>query len=245
MTTALPLQDGKTVPASSGQARLWFLNQLDPGRSDYNVAIGWRIEGDLDVAGLRGALQHVIDRHEILRTTFDSIDGEPRQRIAPRRDVAFAVTDLSAVVASERDAELERCLSREMQVPFDLAVGPLNRARLIRLGERDHVLAIVRHHAVCGGDSGRITAHELGAAYDALRAGRAPDLPRVAIQYSDFVTWQRERLTPERLETLTAYWRQRLAGAPASLTLPADWVRPAHRNDGSILSVFSSSGGAT
>ena len=228
--TAFSTQDGKSAPASPGQARLWFLDQLEPGRSDYNVGIGWRIAGELDVASLRGALQHVMDRHEILRTTFDSVDGQPRQRIAPHRDAAFAITDLSAVPAGEREIELERCVAREIRVPFDLALGPLSRARLIRLGERDHALAIIRHHAVCGGDSAKIAAREMGAAYDALHAGRAPDLPPVAVQYSDFVAWQREHLTPERLEALTAYWRQRLSGAPAALALPADWVRPALRH---------------
>src|SRR5882724_11735796 len=103
--STLSLQDAKTAPASSGQARLWFLDQLEPGRSDYNVAIGWRIEGALDVAALRGALQHVADRHEILRTTFYAIDGQPWQRIAARRDVALTVTDLSGVAASAREAE--------------------------------------------------------------------------------------------------------------------------------------------
>jgi hypothetical protein len=197
-----------------------------PQRSDYNVAIGWRIAGELDTAALRGAMQYVADRHEILRTTFYAVDGQPWQRIVPRRDVSFAVTDLSAEPASAREAELARCLAEEIRRPFDLAMGPLNRGRLIRLAERDHVLALTRHHAVCGGDSGKITAREMGAAYDALHAGRAPDLPPVAIQYSDYVTWQREHLTPERLEALTAYWRTRLAGAPAALTLPADWMRP-------------------
>ena len=238
--TALSVQDGKTAPASSGQARLWFLDQLEPGRSDYNVGIGWRIAGELDVAALRGALQHVMDRHEILRTTFDSVDGQPRQRIAPHRDVAFAITDLSAVPPASARSSSSDVLAREIRVPFDLAVGPLSRARLIRLGERDHALAIIRHHAVCGGDSGRIAAREMGAAYDALHAGRAPDLPPVAVQYSDFVAWQREHLTPERLEALTAYWRQRLSGAPAALTLPSDWVRPALRHTDGAWTSFRS-----
>ena len=229
--------DFKTVPASSGQARLWFLDQLEPGRSDYNVAIGWRLAGELDVAALRDALQHLVDRHEILRTTFDAIDGEPRQRIATHREVAFAITDLSSFASSRREAELTRCLAAEIRTPFDLAMGPLSRARLIRRGETDHVLALVRHHMVCGGDSGKITAREVGAAYDALRAGKAPDLPPVPIQYADYVAWQRAHLTPERLEALTAYWRKRLSGAPAALAFPSDRPRPAVRHtDGACAS---------
>jgi amino acid adenylation domain-containing protein len=234
---ALSASEFKTVPASFGQARLWFLDQLDPGRSDYNVAIGWHIIGEPDIAALRGALQYVVDRHEVLRTTFHAIDGEPWQRIVPRRELAFATTDLSNIPASEREAELARCLATEIRTPFDLAKGPLSRARLIRIAERDHVLALIRHHAACGGDSGKITAREAGAAYGALRTGRAPDLPPVAMQYADYVAWQRAHLTPERLEALTAYWRRRLSGAPAALTLPVDRPRPAvRRTDGGCVS---------
>ncbi|HET7032880.1 MAG TPA: condensation domain-containing protein, partial [Casimicrobiaceae bacterium] len=235
--SAFSSSEFKTVPASFGQARLWFLDQLDPGRSDYNVGIGWRIAGEPDVAALRGALQYVVDRHEVLRTTFHAIDGEPWQRIIPRREVAFATTDLSNVPASERETELARCVVKEIRTPFDLAKGPLSRARLIRIAEGDHVLALVRHHATCGGDSGKITAREAGAAYDALRAGRAPDLPPVVMQYADYVEWQRAHLTPERLEALTAYWRKRLSGAPAALMLPLDRPRPAvRRTDGGCVS---------
>src|SRR5215471_12740859 len=103
-------QEFKTVPASSGQARLWFLDQLEPGRSDYNVAIGWRITGALDAAALRGAVQCVVDRHEALRTTFHAVDGEPWQRIASHREVEFATIDLSNVAESAREAELVRGL---------------------------------------------------------------------------------------------------------------------------------------
>jgi amino acid adenylation domain-containing protein len=236
-STAFATQEFKTVPASAGQARLWFLDQLEPGRSDYNVAIGWRIAGELDVAALRGALQHVVDRHEILRTTFDAIDGEPRQRIALRREVAFAMTDLSGVPAAEREVELPRCLAGEVRAPFDLANGPLSRVRLVRLGAREHVLAVVRHQMVCGGDSGKIIAREASATYDALHAHRAPDLPAVPMQFADYVAWQRAHLTKERLEVLTDYWRKRLSGAPAALTLAVDRPRPAARHlDGACAS---------
>ncbi|HET7097947.1 MAG TPA: condensation domain-containing protein, partial [Casimicrobiaceae bacterium] len=227
----------KSVPTSSGQARLWFLDQLEPGRSDYNVAIGWRITGALDAAALRGAVQCVVDRHEALRTTFHAVDGEPWQRIVPHREVEFATIDLSNVAASAREAELARCLAEEIRTPFDLAKGPLSRARLIRLAPEEHVFAIIRHHVSCGGDSGKITAREMGAAYEALRAGTAPDLPPVAMQYADYVAWQRAHLTPERLEALAAYWRNRLSGAPAALALPIDKPRPVVRHtDGACVS---------
>ncbi len=227
-STSLP--DAKVAPASSGQARLWYLDQLEPGRSDYNVAIGWRLAGALDVAALRGAFQHLVDRHEIMRTTFVAIDGQPWQRIVPRRDVDFALTDLSGVAAPSRETELRRCLGEEIRHPFDLVAGPLSRTRLIRLDPHDHALVLVRHHTICGGESGRITARELGAAYDALKAGRAPDLPPVPGQHADYAEWQRENLTRERVDALEAYWRQRLAGAPAALTLPTDRPRPAVRH---------------
>ena len=224
------LPDAKVTPASSGQARLWFLDQLEPGRSDYNVAIGWRISGALDLEALRGALQVVVDRHEILRTTFVAIDGEPWQRIGSRRDVEFAVTDLSGVAAPEREAELTRRLGEEIRRPFDLSIGPLSRTRVIRIAEHDHAVVIARHHAVCGGDSGRITANEVSAGYDALAAGRSPGLPPLVVQHADYVAWQREHFTPERAQLLVAYWRQRLAGAPPALTLPTDRPRPAVRH---------------
>ena len=240
MTVASPSspEQARLVRASFGQARLWFLDQLEPGRSDYNVSIGWRIRGALDVAVLRSALQCVVDRHEILRTTFVDVEGEAWQRIHPRLDLEIPMTDLGGVAAPLREAEMKRCLNEEMRRAFDLARGPLMRAHIIRLDDGDHAFFIVEHHAVCGGESGRITAAEMGAAYGALRAGASPRLPPPASQHADYTEWQREQLTPERLAALVSYWRERLAGAPAALALPTDRRRPAVRGSAGACSTF-------
>jgi non-ribosomal peptide synthetase component F len=241
MITDSPLSttpEAKLVPASFAQARLWFLNRLDPERSDYNVTVGWRIEGTLDVALLRDAMQIVVDRHEILRTTFVDVDGAPWQRISASFRLEVSVCDLRSVPAPMRERELERCLAEEVSRPFDLALGPLTRMTVYRIDEDASALILAKHHTICGGDSGKITTYELALAYNALAAGEEPRLPAVETQHADYTAWQHEQLTPEREAALVAYWRDRLAGAPPSLALPTDFHRPRVRSSAGSWATF-------
>jgi amino acid adenylation domain-containing protein len=213
------------VPASFAQQRLWFLDQLEPGSSAYNIPIAVRLIGALDGTALERALNEVVRRHEALRTTFASAAGVPRQVIAPSLIVPMPVTDLGGLPAERREDEALRRLREEAERPFDLARGPLVRAGLLRLGERAHVVLVTMHHIVSDGWSIGVLVREVAALYEAFQHGEPSPLPEPALQYADYAAWQREWLQGEVLRSQLDYWTGQLAGVPA-LELPADRPRP-------------------
>ncbi|HEX5706031.1 MAG TPA: amino acid adenylation domain-containing protein [Pyrinomonadaceae bacterium] len=216
-----------SFPLSFAQERLWFLDQLEPGNSAYNVPAALRLRGSLDVEALRRTLDEVVSRHEILRTTFAVVDGKPVQVVAPQAAPRLSVADLGHLPEAEREAESRRLASVEAQEPFDLARGPLLRTSLLRLGEDDHVLLFTLHHIVSDGWSMSILVSEVAQLYDAFARGAASPLRELPIQYADFAVWQRGHLKGAVLEEQLAYWRAQLAGAPPVLELPTDRPRPA------------------
>ncbi len=215
------------LPLSFAQHRLWFLDQLSPGSAVYNIPYPLSVEGELDQAILEECLQEVMRRHEALRTTFPSADGEPYQAIAPAGSLSLPVVDLAGLAAPARDRETAALLERESARPFDLAAGPLFRAALLALAPQRHVLLLAMHHIVADGWSLEVLLRELAALYDAFAAGRPSPLPELPVQYADFAVWQRRWLSGEALARQLAYWRRQLADAPAGLDLPADFPRPA------------------
>ena len=219
------VRDG-ALALSFAQERLWFLDRLDPGSSAYNLAWALRLEGDLRVDLLDGAFRDLVARHEILRTTFVSADGPPAQIVAREGDVGVEVRDLSSVEVGARD-EAVRCTAREeASRSFDLAAGPLLRAIVLRLAERESVLLFSMHHVVSDGWSERVLVKELSELYAARLERRAPRLAPLPIQYADYAAWQRRWLEGGELDRQLAFWRDRLAGAPAALELPTDRPRP-------------------
>jgi amino acid adenylation domain-containing protein len=214
-------RDGGPVPASFAQQRLWFLDQLDPGSPAYNVPTAVRLTGTLDVEALRRAFQELVRRHEVLRTTFASAGGLPVQVIAPEAEVELPVEDLSGV----SEEEVLRRMRAEAWRPFDLARGPLFRARLFRLGPEDHLVTAVTHHTVSDGWSIGVVIVETSRLYEAFAGGAASPLPALPVQYADYAVWQRGWLRGEVLDAQLAYWREALAGVPA-LELPSDRPRP-------------------
>ncbi|HEU4655925.1 MAG TPA: amino acid adenylation domain-containing protein, partial [Capillimicrobium sp.] len=213
-------------PASYAQRRLWFIDQLEPGRPAYNVPLNFRLTGELDIPALAASLSHLVERHEALRTVFDAPDGEPVQVVLPPAAVPLPVADLRPLPAAEREAEAERLTNEEGTRPFDLAAGPVLRARLLRLADDEHILLLTIHHIAVDGWSLGVLQRELGAAYAALAAGREPELPELPIQYADFASWQREHLEGGALDEQLAYWTERLRGPLPTLDLPTD--RPRH-----------------
>ncbi|HET6230447.1 MAG TPA: amino acid adenylation domain-containing protein, partial [Longimicrobiaceae bacterium] len=209
------------------QERLWFLDQMEPGGAAYNMPAALRLSGALDVRALDAALGEIVARHESLRTTFAAVDGRPVQVVAPAQPFTLPVEDVPASDEAAREAEVHRRASEEATRPFDLAAGPLFRASLLRLGEREHVLLLAMHHVVSDGWSMGVFVRELTALYEAFGAGRPSPLPPLAVQYPDFAAWQREHLSGAALDEQLAYWRGALAGAPALLELPTDRPRPA------------------
>jgi amino acid adenylation domain-containing protein len=216
----------KTAPASFSQERLWFLDRLQPVSALYNIPAAIRIPGPLSTAVLARCLQEIVRRHETLRTTFESVEGRPVQRISERFDVTAPVVDLQDFPAPEREAEAQRQAAVEARRPFDLQHGPLFRVSILRLGPADHVVLLTLHHIISDGWSLGVLLWELSTLYQAYTSGLASPLPDLEIQYSDFAQWQRENLQGAVLESHRRWWRKALEGAPEALELPADRRRP-------------------
>ena len=218
---------GEPLPLSFAQERLWFLDQIDPGSPLYNVPSGRRLHGPLDAAALERALREVVRRHEVLRTTFAVIDGSPVQVIHDEVDLRLPVEDLSALPETEREARVAEEAAAEARRPFDLARGPVLRARLLQLGPEEHVLFVVLHHIVSDAWTQGVLLDEVGKLYAAFLAGEPSPLPPLPVQYADYAVWQRRWLSGEVLERQVAWWKAHLSGAPAALELPTDRPRPA------------------
>ena len=211
---------------SHGQDALWFLDQLMPGLPLYNVPVDLHLSGVLDVDALRTALAGLEKRHEVLRTVYTEVDGEPRIVLRPVDERELEVVDLSHLPdPGQRLADATRLLREAAAAPMDLATGPLYRKLLVRLAADDHILLLVAHHSVYDGWTPAILDRDLWELYTAAVQGRAPDLPALPIGYLDFAAWQRERLAGGRREELLRYWRTRLAGL-RPLELPYARPRP-------------------
>jgi amino acid adenylation domain-containing protein len=215
------------LPLSFGQQRLWFLDQLEPGNSAYNIPAAVRLSGALDVAAFGRAVTEMVRRHEVLRTTFPEAGGEPRQEIAPPpAALPLPRIDLSGLPAARRDPAARELALQAARQPFDLGRDTLVRVLLLRLAAEVHVALVNLHHIAADGWSVSIVIREIAGAYAAFAAGRAPELPELPIQYADFAVWQRGFLAGPELERQLAFWRQTLAGAPPVLELPSDRPRP-------------------
>ena len=215
----------RDFPLSFAQQRLWFLDQLDPGGSDYSVAASRRFVGPLDRSALTHALTELVRRHESLRTTFPSRAGEPIQHIADPKPVVLQIIPLESLPRDKRAAALSQVIHEQSQQPFDLARGPLFRPVLIALGPEEHELLVMVHLIVADAWSLGIIARELAELYEANQAGRPASLPELPVQYADFTLWQRLAVSGELLESQLRYWREQLSGWPTQLELPADYPR--------------------
>jgi amino acid adenylation domain-containing protein len=219
---------GQLFLPSFGQQRLWFVGQLEPNSAAYNISDAVRLLGPLDMPALERSLNEVLRRHEVLRTAFTKIDGQPRQVIAPSLHLKLPLTDLRGLPPSGRMAEAARLAAESAMRPFDLSAAPLMRAVLYRVGDEEHVVLLTMHHVVSDVWSLSLLIREVAAHYAAAAAGRpAAALPELPIQYADYAAWQRGRLRGEVLESQLGYWRRQLDGADATLELPTDRPRSA------------------
>ena len=219
----VPADREQTLPLSWSQQRLWFLDQLEPNSSAYNISWTVRLKGELIVDALQAAFDHLVARHETLRTTFPDKNGEPWQRVAKSLPVTIGQEDLTGV----SDEQLRVRLGKLAAGSFDLAAGPLVRVMLVRLAAEEHILLVVIHHIVADGASMRVLFRELAALYDAEINATQAELPPLAVQYADFAVWQRQWLDSEELQRQTDYWLEQLHGLPPLLELPADRPRSA------------------
>ena len=222
---------GERLPLSFAQQRLWFLSQLEPQSSAYNLPVALKLRGDLCPAVLEAALGEVVRRHQALRTVFPAPGGQAHQVVIDAGFWYLPTVDLAALPAERVAVVARRWLRREIRRPFDLATGPLLRGLLVRGGEDEHAFVLNMHHILVDGWSIGLLGQETAALYRALveDLAAASPLPELPVQYGDFVSWQRSWLVGEELERQLSFWRRQLDGAPAALDLPTDRPRPAEQ----------------
>src|SRR5262249_52599837 len=224
-----PSERGERIPLSYAQQRLWFLAQLEGVGAAYHMPFGMRLRGELNHAALKQALDRIVERHQALRTTFVTEDGEPFQRIKGVEESCFYLVEHDLRGRSEepeRKNELDQIIVEEARAPFDLEVGPVVRGRLIRESEDGHVLLITKHHIVSDAWSMDVFIEELNTLYAAFVRRQADPLPALEVQYADYAVWQRRWMEGEILRQQGDYWKRTLTGAPVLLELPADRARP-------------------
>ena len=218
--------DPGCAPLSYAQRQMWVIDRMTPGNAACNLPYGYRLHGPLNHDVLEASFNAVIERHEVLRTTFDVDNSEPIQRIHPQLRIAIRVADLRHVPAGEREARLQALASEESVRPFDLCSLPLIRASLFTLADAEHVLIINLHHIIADGMSAGLLMREVGALYSGLGLGSNGRLPDLPVQYGDFALWQQERPANEVAPAAQiAFWTRRLGGTFPRLDLPIDHPR--------------------
>ena len=222
--TIRPRGDDAPAPLSPAQQRIWFLQQMEPEGTVFNIAQTLRLRGVVDTDALDRAFVEIVRRHHVLRSVFELREGEPVQVVGPAPATLLRVED--AIDPNPAD-EARRRMAHEAARRFDLRTGPMIHATLVRLAADDHLLLVTLHHIVTDGWSLGILYREVGALYAAFTRGEPSPLPPLAIQYADFAAWQRAHLAGPVLERQLDYWRGALAGAPALLEMPLDRPRPA------------------
>ncbi|MGB9234323.1 MAG: condensation domain-containing protein [Terriglobales bacterium] len=227
-TTASSPEQGEVfvLPASLGQERFWALDRLNPGNPTWSVPVRFRLQGALDPALLSRAFNQILQRHEVLRTTFTVSDGKPAQVIKPALEIQVPVVDLRQIPKPERDAELDKLSFKEARWRFDLASGPLFRVTLLRVEDNEHVMLVTPHHSVIDYLSIGLISNELGLIYEASTRGVEPVLPELSIQYGDYAVWQREQAETPAVQKELAYWKEQLKDLPL-LDVPTDHPRQA------------------
>ena len=234
-TPAQPEAESRFVlPVSAAQRRLWVQEQLIPGTGAYNIAAQLHFSGPLDGRALECSLRGIVARHEVLRTTFGTIEGQPVQIISTAADFRLTTVDLRELDDASRDHAVRRITSVNAEKPFDLALWPLVRAQLLRLASAEHMFLVAMHHIVGDGWSVEIFFRELAALYTEELGGPRACLPELAYQYADFADWQRQWLESAAARKQAEYWRRQLSGAPPLLRLPLD--HPRARNSNALAS---------
>jgi hypothetical protein len=223
--TILPIPREGALPASIAQEHFWIFDQVLPGLPLFNIPYVMRLEGALNVAALEQSFNEIIRRHEALRTTFATVDGQLVQTIAPPLLMTLTVKDLRALPKTERAGEAQRLVQEEGQRPFDLTQDPLLRSCLLRLGEQEHILLMTLHHIISDGWSLGVLVHELTVLYDAFATGVPSPLPELLVQYADFASWQRQWRHHAMLEAQLVHWTEQLREPLPVLQLPTDRPR--------------------
>lgn len=210
------------LPLSFNQQGLWLAEQLESGSFAYNMSAAFRLMGFLEIAALEYSLNEIIRRHEILRTIFPNVDGQPLQVICSEMTLELPVIDLGRLPLYEQQQEIQQISVKEARLLFNLAQGPLLRCKLLRINKKEHIFLLTAHHIIFDGWSSNIFYQELATLYEAFTTPKHLLLPELPIQYVDFSVWQREWLEDRVAEAQMVYWKQQLEGSVASLQLPTN-----------------------
>src|SRR5262245_18352370 len=226
-----PLQritgDRSALPLSYAQQRLWFLDQLDPGSTAYNIPGTVRLKGRFDTRAFERAWSEIVRRHEALRTTFPIVNGQPVQQISAHQSITIPVRDLRGVPEAERELRADQLMLEDSNQSFDLARGPLLRFQVFMLADEDRILLFTMHHIISDGWSLSIMLNEMATLYTAFSLGEPSPLPEPELQYVDYADWQRAYLSGPVMGRQLQYWKKQLTGAPPALDMATDKVRPA------------------
>ncbi|BAY81672.1 peptide synthetase [Calothrix parasitica NIES-267] len=208
-------QNLNELPLSFAQQRLWFLHQLEPDTTAYNIAFSWHFTGNLNIDLLQSCLNTIVQRHEILRTSFVAIDGQPNQVTTPELFLPLPIIDLRCLSELNRQTEVDKLTKQEAQCPFNLTEAPLLRVKLLQITDNENILLLTLHHIIADGWSRGIILRELTALY------KGSVLPKLPIQYVDFAVYQQQWLQGKELAAQIAYWKQQLKDL-SILELPTD-----------------------
>ena len=222
----LPVPRDREIPVSFSQQRLWFMRELDPDATAYNMPSIFAIHGPLNVLILERAINAVIARHEILRTVFAEKDGNPIQVILPFLEISIPFIDLRDTPEPSRETKAQELVLAETRRPFDLRAGRLLRATILVLGEQDCYFLLTFDHMILDGTSMAVLFKEIAAYYDAFLDGKPCSLAPLAVQYADYAVWQREGVPDESVRVQQQYWKRQFAAWLAQAELPADHARP-------------------
>jgi thioesterase domain-containing protein len=225
-SSIVPVPRNSDLPLSISQKGLWLQSQLEPDSPITNMPYAFRFRGVLNVAVLEQSQNEIIRRHEILRTAFPSVDGQPSLAIAPELTLSIPIVDLREFPPDRREVEAKRLANVEVRRPFVISQRPLLRLKLLRLDEEDHILIFNMHRIICDGTSSDIFFRELIALYQAFSTHQPTPLVPLPIQYADFAHWQRQWLQGEVFESQLTYWKQQLRGNLPIIQLPTDYSRP-------------------
>jgi len=227
-TKTIPRRDSSaSVSLSWAQERLWFLEQLEGGSATYNERRVICLNGDLDISALEKSLDEIVRRHEVLRTSFASENGKPRQVIHPDISLKLEIVDLQSDSEAVRETKLQQLVNEAARTPFNLEMAPLVRCSLLQLDTRKYLLLVTMHHIISDGWSLGVLIEELSSLYQAFVRGEISPLEELPIQYADFALWQRDWLSGEKITRQIDYWKQQLEQVPELIKLPTDHPRPA------------------
>ncbi|MFN6461422.1 MAG: amino acid adenylation domain-containing protein [Nostoc sp. DedVER02] len=220
-----PVPREGNLPLSFAQQRLWFIDQLQPNSNFYNLPAALHIKGSLNIAVLENTLNEIVRRHEVLRTTFISQQGQPIQVIHPSLTLSLPIINLQELPQLEQEAEVKRFMLEEASLSFNLAQTPLLRCTLLKLAEEEYVVMFTMHHIISDGWSMGVLIQEIAALYETFSLNQPSLLPELPIQYADFAVWQRQGLQGKVLDNLLTYWKKQLSGNLPVLQLPTDYPR--------------------